>query len=181
MRLALFGGSFDPPHIGHVRIALEAFSTLGIEKLIIVPAYRNPFKHTINAPSEMRLSWLKQIFAPYPNIEISDFEIKQQRPVFTIETVRHYKKEGDTFYLIIGADNLSTLDKWNQYEDLVKEVEFVVASRGDTPIPKGMLQLEINEPISSTMFRDSFGSLGLDEEIEKNIINYYKEHHESTH
>ncbi len=180
MKLALYGGSFDPPHIGHVRVALKALETLEIDRLIIVPAYRNPFKPSIFADGVHRVQWLKQIFAPYPNIEISEYEVNAARCVYTIETVEHYAKTYDTLYLIIGADNLETLNAWHEVEKLKKMVTFVVATRNAIAIPSGMITLEVDAPISSTDFRTSFGSLGLEENIEHDIITYYKEHYEPT-
>ncbi len=180
MKLALYGGSFDPPHIGHIHVALKALETLEIDKLIIVPAYRNPFKPFICADGAHRVQWLKKIFAPYSNIEISDYEINAGHSVFTIETVRHYATVYDKLYLIIGADNLATLTLWHDYETLCSMVTFVVATRDGIIIPENMLVLDVNEDTSSTNFRHSFGPLGLDEKIENEIITYYKEYYEPT-
>jgi nicotinate-nucleotide adenylyltransferase len=180
MNLALYGGSFDPPHFGHVRVAQKALEMLEIDRLIIVPAYRNPFKSSINADGVHRVQWLKQIFAPYPNIEISEHEVNAKRSVFTVETVRHYASMCHTLYLIIGADNLSTLTQWHDYDTLCSMVTFVIAARDDIVIPEDMIVLDVNENTSSTNFRSSFGSLGLDQKIENEIITYYKEHYEPT-
>jgi len=180
MKLALYGGSFDPPHIGHIHVALKALKTLEIDKLIIVPAYKNPFKLSICADGVHRVQWLKQIFAPYSTIEISDYEINASRSVFTIETVRHYATLCDKLYLIIGADNLATLPQWHDYETLRSMVTFVIATRDGIIIPENMLVLDVNENTSSTDFRHSFGPLGLNEKIENEIITYYKEHYEPT-
>ncbi|HEX5624328.1 MAG TPA: nicotinate (nicotinamide) nucleotide adenylyltransferase [Sulfuricurvum sp.] len=179
MKLALYGGSFDPPHIGHVHVALKALESLDIDRLIIVPAFRNPFKSSIVAEGMQRIQWLKRIFAPYSNIEISDFEINLNRSVRTIETVLHYAPACEKLYLIIGADNLETLNQWYEYEKLCRLVTFVVAQRDEIPVPPEMLRLDVNETMSSTHFRQQFTPLGLDSEIENDIITYYKEHNES--
>jgi nicotinate-nucleotide adenylyltransferase len=179
MKLALYGGSFDPPHAGHVRIVNEALRILPVNRLVIVPASRNPFKATVRADSTVRYKWLKTIFADYTNVEISDFEIQQNRSVPTIETVKHYAALCDEIYLIIGADNLEKLHEWHRFEELNRMVHWVVATRGCIPIPKNMISLSINEEISSTDFRSSFNSLGLDPNIENDIITYYKELNES--
>lgn len=180
MNIALYGGSFDPPHAGHVCVALKALEVLECDQLIIVPAFRNPFKTSIVADGETRLRWLRSIFEPYPHVTISDFEIRLNRSVTTIETVRHYAPLCDKLYLIIGADNLETLHAWHDVEKLKKMVTFVVAARDNITIPSGMIALEVDVPISSTDFRTSFSPLGLDEEIENDIITYYKEHYEPT-
>lgn len=179
MNIALFGGSFDPPHRGHLRIVEEALKVLPIDRLILVPAWQNPFKTGTHVSPKTRFEWLKTIFAPFDKVQVSDFEITQNRSVFTIETVRHYHAQGHQIYLIIGADNLSQLNRWHSYEELSGLVRFVVASRDDIPIPEEMIRLSVQEPISSTEVRNNPISLGLDPVIEQTIIPYYKENHES--
>jgi nicotinate-nucleotide adenylyltransferase len=176
MKLALYGGSFDPPHAGHVAIVTKALNVLAVDKLVIVPASRNPFKPSVAASGAVRYRWLKEIFKPYEKVEISDFEILQKRSVYTIETVQHFAPLCDTLYLIIGADNLEKLYDWHRIEELNKMVQWVVAARSDIPIPENMIRLNIDVPISSTDFRSTFCPLGLEPDIEKNIITYYKEH-----
>lgn len=176
MKLALYGGSFDPPHAGHVAIVTKALKALPIDKVVIVPASQNPFKPSVIASGAVRYGWLKEIFKPYEKVEISDFEITQERCVYTIETVKHYAPMYDKLYLIIGADNLEKLRDWHQIEELDAMVQWVVAARSDIPIPENMIRLNIDVPISSTDFRSTFCPLGLEANIEKNIITYYKEH-----
>ena len=176
--LALYGGSFDPPHIGHVRVALKALDVLDIDRLIVVPNFRNPFKTSACADGALRIEWLKKIFEPYEKIEVSDFEVNMHRSVPTIETVEHFAPKNEKLYAIIGADNLSSLSQWHNYEKLCQKVIFVVATRDDITIPPGMITLEVNEESRSTHFRDRFTSLGLEKGLEKDIITYYKEYHE---
>lgn len=176
--LALYGGSFDPPHIGHVRVALKALDVLDIDRLIIVPNFRNPFKSSACAEGAVRIQWLKQIFAPYEKVDISDFEVNLHRSVPTIETVEHYATDNEKLYLIIGADNLPSLQQWHNYEKLAQKVIFVVATRDGIAIPSGMITLDVNEESRSKHFRDLYSPLGLEETLEKDIITYYKEHYE---
>jgi nicotinate-nucleotide adenylyltransferase len=176
MKLALFGGSFDPPHTGHVEVVAKALSVLDIDKLIIVPAWRNPFKLSAVAEGEARYGWLKEIFAETEKVEISDFEISMGRSVYTVETVKHYAPLYEEIYLIIGADNLESLKKWHAYDELNTMVHWVVACRNGIPIPENMIRLTINAPISSTDFHISGSALGLKPNIEQKITTYYKEH-----
>ncbi len=175
MKLALFGGSFDPPHAGHVGVVTKALEVLPIDRLIIVPAARNPFKPFVRAEGVKRYEWLKKIFAGYGKVQISDFEIAQNRSVYTIETVKHFAPLCDELYLIIGADNLEKLQEWHCYDELDSVVHWVVASRNAIPLPAHMTRLDVNVPISSTDFRSKWSSLGLDPGIEQEIITYYKE------
>ncbi len=155
MRIAIFGGSFDPPHKGHLEIVRRALQELPIDWLIIVPTYRNPFKKSFVAPPHLRLRWLKKIFAPYPKVIVSDFEIARGRPTYAIETTEYLKRRfaPQKIYYIIGSDNLESLHKWKNYKRLKKEVEFVVATRGREKIPSKYKRLKVHIPISSTQLR----------------------------
>ncbi len=179
MNIALYGGSFDPPHIGHVRVVEAALASLPIDRLIIVPAYKNPFKQSVCAPAHKRLEWLKRLFGDMPKVEISDFEIHQNRSVPTIETVEHFHPLYETIYLIIGADNLEKLSLWHRYAELKGLVHWVVATRSQISVPDGMIQLNVNVPISSTECRAFTRSSGLHPAIDQDIITTYKENYES--
>ncbi len=151
--IALFGGSFDPPHIGHEAIAKAALNFKDIQKVVVMPTYLNPFKSISHNSHEDRFKWLNEMFKDYKNIEVSRFEIDQKKKVPSIVTVKHLLKKYLKIYLIIGADNLSTLKKWHKYEELNEHVIFLVASRDNIRIPKGYLTLNIDEKISSTQIR----------------------------
>ena len=173
MKTAIFGGSFDPVHLGHVEVVKKALKELDIDKLIIMPNYLNPLKHSFSAPPELRLKWLKEVFKNFKNVEVSDWEIKQNRPVYSIETVKKFKPD----YFIIGSDNLKTLDKWKDIEKLKNMVEFVVATRGE--IDNNLLQkhnikkiLKIDIPISSTEIRNCNFQY-IPKEIEKEVKEFY--------
>lgn len=174
--IALFGGSFDPPHIGHKAIVDVALRDLDIDKLIIEPAFLNPFKSKSFAPADMRLRWLLKLFKNYQNVSVDDFEIKQNKKVPTIETVLHLLKTYDKIYLIIGADNLSSLHKWYRFDKLKKLVTFVVASRDDIKIPPEYISLDVDAPISSTALRAQIQQQFLPREIAQEIKKFYKEY-----
>ncbi len=174
MKTALFGGSFDPPHLGHVEIVKKAFETFDIDKLIIMPNFLNPLKHTFCAPPMLRLKWLKEVFKNMPNVEISDFEISQNRPVYSIETIKTFRPD----YFIIGSDNLKTLHKWHKIDELLQKTQFIVAKRGK--VDKNLLNkynikkvLDINIPISSTEIRKGDFKY-LPKVIKKEIKEFYK-------
>lgn len=178
MKIALFGGSFDPPHSGHLEVVKAALNTLEIDRLIIVPAFQNPFKEGTRASGAQRLEWLKEMFAPFEKVEISDYEISKKRPVYTIETVEYFGVDADSIYVIIGADNLSGLPKWHRFDDLNRKVKWVIAKRGNIVIPEGMTVLEVNSPLSSTECRTQGSSTGLPIETDGRILTVYKETNE---
>ncbi len=176
-QIALFGGSFDPPHVGHLAIVDRALEQLDIEKLVIVPAYLNPFKSRSFASADQRLKWLHSIYEGNEKIEISDFEIAQNRPVPSIETVRHYLEEAEGIYLIIGADNIASLQKWYEYEELNRLVTWVVARRDGIEIPERFITLDTDEPVSSTGLRRNIEHTKLPSSVADEIAAYYKETH----
>jgi nicotinate-nucleotide adenylyltransferase len=180
MKVALFGGSFDPPHTGHQKIIKKSLKKLKIDKLVVMPTYLNPFKKKSFVEPELKLIWLEKICHSIQDVIISDFEISQNRAVYTIESVEHLKKSGfDVKYLIIGADNLKHLKKWGSYHKLKREVKFVVVTRKNIKIPKEFKKLKVKIPISSGDIRDKFSKKYIPKEIREDIKQYYKESYET--
>ena len=138
MKIALFGGSFDPPHLGHDAVIKAALERLDADKLIIMPTFISPFKSEFSAPPLLRLRWANEAWGALAKVCVSDYEIAQNRPVPTIESVRHMRQiyAVSELYLIIGADHLASLDKWHEIEELFKLATFVGASRGDVAVPE---------------------------------------------
>jgi nicotinate-nucleotide adenylyltransferase len=180
MDIALFGGSFDPPHNGHLSIINEALNRLDIDKLIVIPAFLNPFKSESVAPAEMRLRWLRETIKD-SRVEVSDFETKQNRAVPSIESVRHFKKDANRLYFIIGADNLKSLSSWYAYKELDSLVTWVVATRDKIEIDSRYLRLHVDEDVNSTDIRKKPKKEDLPKEIAVSVINYYKEYYAKTH
>ncbi|MEA3374432.1 MAG: nicotinate (nicotinamide) nucleotide adenylyltransferase [Campylobacterota bacterium] len=174
-KIALFGGSFDPPHTGHIAIIEEALEQLDIEKIVVVPAYVNPFKSGSHAPAVLRLAWLNQIFDHRSDVKISGFEVLQERPVRSIETVKHFKDEADQIYFIIGADNLASLTQWHRYDELNDLVTWVVAARDGIDVPVTFITLDIAKPVSSTELRETIKIHELPESVAQEITQFYKE------
>ena len=173
--IALFGGSFDPPHIGHEAIVREALKLKEVDKVVIMPTFLNPFKSSSHASSAVRLEWLKEIFASFKDVEISSFEVDLKRQVPTIESVKYLLKRYAKIYLIIGADNLKSLSKWNSYKELKTLVTFVVATRDKIIIPENFLRLNVEENISSTYLREHIDRDKLSKTCAEQIIKFYKE------
>jgi nicotinate-nucleotide adenylyltransferase len=177
LKVAVFGGSFDPPHIGHEEIIKKSLRNLDIEALFVVPTFLNPFKKSSFAPAKIRLRWVKKLLLPYEKAKIITYEIDRGEPVPTIETIKYLKQEYDLdeIYLIIGADNLESLPKWKDFRELKKLVRFVVATRGDIEIDKSLKILEINVNISSTNLRDLMDKKFIPSSIQEDVTEYYKE------
>lgn len=178
--IALFGGSFDPPHIGHEAVVEALKNFKDIDKIIIMPTFLNPFKSSFHAPASLRLKWLKEIFCDDENVIISDYEVLQNRQVPTIETIEHLLKSYKKIYLVIGADNLAKLHLWKSYDVLQKLVTFVVASRENIEIPKEFLTLHVAVDVSSTHLREKMEISKLPKKCATQIYNFYKENNCKT-
>jgi len=175
--VALYGGSFDPPHRGHVAV-VNALNRLDfVDKIVIMPTYLNPFKELFTAEAALRYRWLKEIFSDYEKVTVSSFEIDKKRKVPTIESVRELQKEFDTIYLVIGADNLEKLKEWYQFELLEKAVTFIVASRDNIPIPQDYIALHVDEKISSSALREHIELSKLPQKCAQEIYNTYSKEH----
>ncbi|WP_298954454.1 ribosome silencing factor [uncultured Campylobacter sp.] len=88
MKIALFGGSFDPPHAGHEAAVRAILSSLKPDLLIIMPSFLNPFKKSFSAPPQLRLKWCRALWSDAPHVKVSDYEISQNVPVPTIQSVK---------------------------------------------------------------------------------------------
>jgi nicotinate-nucleotide adenylyltransferase len=131
-RIGLFGGSFDPVHLGHLLVAQAAREELNLARLFFIPAAQSPFKPDLQpTPAPERLRLLRLALAGQPWCEIDEQEIRRGGISYTIDTVRDFVRrfpEAQRFYLI-GADHLRQLPKWRAAEELARLVEFVVLPR----------------------------------------------------
>lgn len=137
MKIGLFGGSFNPIHIGHLLVAERAIETLKLDKLIIVPAAQNPFKRTEGlAPGEHRLQMAKLAIMGMSKAEVWDYEVKKGKKSYTIDTVQQLQKNNKAIYgktcqifLIVGSDAFNSLPRWHEANKLKKLVTFALAER----------------------------------------------------
>jgi len=177
MNIALYGGSFDPPHLGHLQVVQAALKSLDVDKVIVIPAFVNPFKTGTHAPAELRLQWLRTIFAKDEAVEVSDIEVRQNRAVSSIETVETFAQKYEKVYFIIGADNLATLKEWHRFETLDTLVTWVVATRDNIEIETNYIQLNVENPTSSSQLRKSIDQEQLPQELASEIKTYYEDQH----
>ena len=176
--VAIFGGSFDPPHRGHQEIVQKALKSLDIDKLLVLPAYLNPFKSSSLASAEQRLIWCHQLFDEIPNVIVDDYEIRQGKSIRTSQSVKHFSDTYEIKYLIIGADNLSTLTKWHEFEWLNKTITWVIVTRMGYELNTSMLHswrvLTLDTPVSSTYIRKKKQLEDVDSKIKDSVKNTLK-------
>lgn len=182
--IALFGGSFDPPHQGHQRIVEKAIKNLKIDTLIVLPAYLNPFKTSTLADAPTRLSWCHTLFDSMDHVKVEDYEVLEGKSTVTSQSVKHFNLTYHVKYLIVGSDNLSTLTQWHAFDWLNKNVTWVIATRDNHALDTSELHnwtvLEIEAPISSTQIREEQDLQFIDEKIKDSVKHILKGQHHMT-
>ncbi len=181
MKIAIFGGSFDPIHKGHERIVYKALKKLEIEKFFLIPTYLNPLKNSSHLSAKIRFTLLKKLFKKEKKVHICSYEMKQKKAVFSIETIKYIKKKYKTskIYLIIGADNYNNFHLWKDYKKIKKLVKLVVVTRNgfkkeELKDLKNVKVLKVNKNISSSYIRNTFDMKEIPNKIKKDLKQIFK-------
>ena len=160
-KIALFGGTFDPIHLGHTAVAADTAKMIGAEKIIFVPAKRSPLKGFFpKAGDSDRFKMISLAIAHNKNFQVSDYELQKPEPSYTLETVRQFQADygGETsIYWLIGADSIDELQLWYGIADLIDECNLSTMFRAGC------------EPPNFAKFEDIWGS-GRIEKLQKNVI-----------
>ncbi|WP_457639922.1 nicotinate (nicotinamide) nucleotide adenylyltransferase [Persephonella sp.] len=144
--VGLYGGSFDPVHIGHLRIAEDIREFFSFERIIFIPAYISPLKTASYAPAEDRLQMLRLSIRHNPYFAVDDFELKKGGRSYTIDTFIHYRKRGVFPFFILGSDAFLSFHRWKSPEKLLETGSFIVVGRGSDNIEKLREYLSIHFP-----------------------------------
>ena len=137
MRIGLYGGSFDPVHLGHVLVAQAAREEMGLDRLFFIPAAQSPFKpdRTLS-PGKLRSQMLRLALAGLNYCEVDSLELERGGVSYTIDTVRDYagRFAGAELFYLIGGDHVAQLPKWREAAELAASVTFLVIPRpGEHP------------------------------------------------
>ncbi|RMF10109.1 MAG: nicotinate-nucleotide adenylyltransferase [Candidatus Neomarinimicrobiota bacterium] len=134
LKICLFGGTFDPPHIGHLLIAQTICEAENFDKIIFVPALIPPHKRSNKVtPVDLRLQMLQSALASNPKFEISEIEIRRGGVSFSIDTILEIKQsmklDRENLYFLIGSDTLKQFHTWKDPERILAECQVIVALR----------------------------------------------------
>lgn len=147
--LAVLGGSFNPPHTTHHRLAAKAFASLPIDRLLVIPAGDHPHKRDRDmAPAADRLAMCRLAFADLPGVVVDDRELRRRGPSFTVDTLAELAAEypGRRIYFLVGSDNLPLLPTWREPQRLLASCQVVTYPRLGYPLDAGvLLQLPVTE------------------------------------
>lgn len=194
MTTALFGGSFDPVHLGHVNAVKSLLeSSLAPDRVIIMPAFVNPFKAGLDTDNRAdcvdRLNMCRLAFSQLPRCEISDYEIKKATPSYTADTLEYLRRlyPEDRLILTVGSDSLATLPTWNRFRDIINIAHIAAVSRSPEESRKiegyaeavralgGRVTVIETEPfdISSTEIRKKIvNNQDISCYVDKNVVQY---------
>ena len=181
MRIGIYGGSFNPPHLGHRDLALKLLFKNCIDKVIYVPVGDSYLKKDLIAFA-YRFQMLKILFINNNNIDVSDYEAGGNL-VYTYQTLDYFKEryKNDEIYFICGSDNLKNLNYWKNYEYIIKNYRLLVVLR-DKDIFENILNDNIIitdlmvTNISSTLIRNKLKQgEGCSDYLDESVYNYIKE------
>ena len=135
MKIGIYGGTFNPPHAGHIKAAGDAVRALSLDKLLVIPPATPPHKELPagTATAEQRLEMAQLAFGGVDKVEVCDIELTRGGRSYTVDTVkalREYYPE-DELWLIMGGDMFFSLESWYRFDTLLTEVGFAVADRAD--------------------------------------------------
>lgn len=137
LRLGIFGGTFDPIHVGHLIVAEVARQILQLHRVLFVPARIPPHKKQIPTPPESRLAMVRLACAGNPHFEVSDVELEREGPSYTVDTIQMIRRQSapDThLFLLIGADSARDFPTWKHHEAILADANVVVMGRPGTEI-----------------------------------------------
>ena len=138
-KIILFGGTFDPVHLGHTKVAAAAVKYINANRMIFIPAKRSPLKGFMPSVSDIdRLKMLTLAIANQDIYEVSDWELKRSAPSYTLNTVRHFQSEygSDTaIYWLVGADSINDLIYWHGIKELIDECNIAMMYRAECKRP----------------------------------------------
>ena len=194
-RIGIYGGTFNPPHIGHLQAAKQAVRALGLSKLLLVPAYAPPHKAVLpehSPTAQQRLEMLRIAAAGCPELSVSDMELRREGVSYSCETVEAVKAQfpGAELVLLMGTDMFLSFDTWMHPEEIVKNASLGVFYRGDKgeqpAIAKKKAEMEAqgvtvylvrNEviPISSTQMRRLLAFRCAGEFLPEGVLDYIRE------
>ena len=184
MRIALFGGTFDPIHNAHLKIAHEAARQFALDRVLVVPASRPPHKHGVTrTPYEHRYRMLELACRDEPLVEASRLEqgVENSYSIETIARVRAMLAREDQLYFLIGSDAFAEIRTWHRWREVIASVDFMVASRPGCvyEIPEGarVERLErVDLSVSSSEIRRRLAAGDDDVDVPPPVLAYIREH-----
>lgn len=194
MKIAIFGGSFNPIHNAHIKLVQRFVSEVSLDFVYFVPTYVTPLKDNTSVISaDHRLKMCELALTAFDNFKVSDVEIKRQGMSYSSDTIAYFKElyKDSELYFIMGADMFLTLEKWHNFEYIFENVTILTAPRDDSDYAvlldkseeykkyscKAHITKDIIEDLSSTMLRDMIkNNKDVSAYMNKDVISYIAYH-----
>lgn len=193
-KIAVFGGTFNPVHNGHIHLCLQCQKQFHFDKILLIPTNIPPHKSAVDlASNEDRLEMLRLATKDNPLFSVSDIEYRLSGTSYTYHTIRQLKKEyqNDTFYLIVGSDMLRMFDKWYRYGDLLDEVTLIAGAREQNEYNElielkrqnfsnsdkiQIINIEIVELSSTQIRKNVLENQSIERLVHPNVLKYIESH-----
>lgn len=190
-RIGVFGGTFDPVHKAHIRLAATCREQLCLDEVWLMVSPMNPWKSgSLLTPDHHRLMMARLAVEGEDGIVASDYELHLPSPSYTYKTLRNLRHDfpNDTFVLLVGGDNWAAFDKWAEYREILAHHTIAVYPRPGSPVvtPLALRDMEqdhvildsLQMDISSSMIRDNIaGGLDVSDLIPEVVENYIRTNH----
>ena len=160
-RIGILGGTFNPPHLGHLILAQESLKTLKLDKVTFIPTYISPHKKLWDSNAYMRYKMVKLACKGNAKFEVSKIELKDGAVSYSVNTLRKLRDkygENTELFFITGSDSLNELESWKDITEVLRLTNFVVANRSGFPVKKLKREVKLIKipalDISSSMIRN---------------------------
>ena len=140
MKLGVFGGTFDPPHVGHLIVAEDVAAALKLDRVIFIPTGTHPLKgERVETPADLRVQMIAAATSDSKLFVVDDRETIRSGPSYTIDTIHELRAEnpGAELYLLVGSDILSEIHRWHRIEELAQSARVVAMSRAGADADPG--------------------------------------------
>jgi len=181
-KICLFGGTFDPIHLGHTHIAKKAVAKLGLDQIIFLPCRQSPHKlGQQHASPDDRLAMCRLATTDYPWATVDDFDLVSPPPSYSWRTAEEMQQRhpSSQLYWLMGTDQWDALPQWSHPEKLAKLVKFIVFTRGSAPHPRDGFQMHAisgNHPASATAIRNAPNSDQSKDWLHPAVQTYLRQH-----
>ncbi|MBI3282091.1 MAG: nicotinate (nicotinamide) nucleotide adenylyltransferase [Acidobacteria bacterium] len=184
MKIAIFGGTFDPVHNAHLAIARAAVDRFALDQVLFIPAANPPHKPgRAAAPYQDRLAMVRIAVRDQPRFEASGLEAREEKSysIRTIERLRARLAPSDELYFLIGADAFAEITTWYRWRDVLRSVIFLIVTRPghryEVPADARALELsEVELPVSATVIRERLARGEQVDSIPPGVLEYIRTH-----
>lgn len=140
MRIGVYGGTFDPPHLGHLIVASDVCEALGLDRVLWIPSAEPPHKRgSVRASAEQRLAMVRAAVGGDPRFEVDDLELRREGASYSVDTLRELSRRepGCHLHFIVGVDQLREFPGWREPDEIARLATLVAVSRGGEQVEAG--------------------------------------------